>query len=325
MNQSYSRLNRDESLNKTITQGSTVRTIKPVPNTKENNNDIRGIGNYKVLSKEESLHLFQRYRHGEKDLREYLFHVNEGLVLSIARKNKNKHPDIEFDDLVQEGNEGMLRAIEDFNPDLGYCFSTYAFWWIQKSMLGIIRKKKSGPFKIPTYVNQFNSRYVELEDKYLQRYNRTPSVEEVVKELNVTRETVIRHKVYYKRATTMTLDIDTINEDVGLSNPFYDDRSAIPSTNEMIIEDLNYEIWLIFDEVLNPKQKIVLNLCFGLLDGKVYLHKEIAKALMITTERVSQIKDEAIKKLKKCEYKNEIFNLLNEKLKVMAELNMTRN
>ncbi|GAB6620986.1 hypothetical protein bcgnr5391_47810 [Bacillus cereus] len=189
-------------------------------------------------------------------------------------------------------------------------------------MLGIIRKKKSGPFKIPTHVNQFNLKYVELEDKYLQSYNRTPSVEEVVKELNVTRETVIRHKVYYKRATTMTLDIDTINEDVGISTPFFDDRSAIPSTNEMIIEDLNYEIWLIFDEVLNPKQKMVLNLCFGLLDGKVYLHKEIAKALMITTERVSQIKDEAIKKLKKCHHKSEIFNLLHEKMKVMNELNM---
>lgn len=171
-------------------------------------------------------------------------------------------------------------------------------------------------------MNQFNLKYVELEDKYLQRYNRTPSVEEVVKELNVTRETVIRHKVYYKRATTMTLDIDTINENVGISNPFFDDKSAIPSTNEMIIEDLNYEIWLIFDEVLNPKQKMVLNLCFGLLDGKLYLHKEIAKALMITTERVSQIKDEAIKKLKKCQYKNEIFNLLHEKMKVMDELNM---
>ncbi|TKH38290.1 sigma-70 family RNA polymerase sigma factor [Bacillus cereus] len=322
MKQSYSRLNRDESLNKTITQGSAAINIKPIPNTEENNYNIRGIGNYKVLSKEESLYLFKRYKHGEKDLRDYLFHVNEGLVLSVARNYKNKHPDIEFDDLVQEGNEGMLRAMEDFNPDLGYCFSTYAFWWIQKSMLGIIRKKKSGPFKIPTHVNQFNLKYVELEDKYLQRYNRTPSVEEVVKELNVTRETVIRHKVYYKRATTMTLDIDTINEDVGISNPFFDDRSAIPSTNEMIIEDLNYEIWLIFDEVLNPKQKMVLNLCFGLLDGKVYLHKEIAKALMITTERVSQIKDEAIKKLKKCQYKNEIFNLLHEKMKVMDELNM---
>lgn len=141
MNHSYSRLNRDESLNKTITQGSTARTIKPVPNIEENNIDTRGIGNYKVLSKEESLHLFKRYKHGERELRDYLFHVNEGLVLSIARTNKNKHPDIDFDDLVQEGNEGMLRAMEDFNPDLGYCFSTYAFWWIQKSMLGIIRKK----------------------------------------------------------------------------------------------------------------------------------------------------------------------------------------
>jgi len=171
-------------------------------------------------------------------------------------------------------------------------------------------------------VNQFNLRYVELEDKYLQMYNRTPSVEEVAKELNVTSETVIKYNVYYKRATTMTLDVDTINEDIGILNPFYDDSSTIPSTNEMVIEDLNYEIWLIFDEVLNPKQKMVLNLCFGLLDGKVYLHKEIAKALMITTERVSQIKDEAIKKLKKGDYKDEIFNLLHEKLKVMDEVNM---
>lgn len=120
-------------------------------------------------------------------------------------------------------------------------------------------------------------------------------MEEVVKELDVTSEIVIRHNVYYKRATTMTLDIDTINEDIGISNSSHDDKSAIPSINEMVIEDLNYEIWLIFDEVLNPKQKMVLNLCFGLLDGKVYLHKEIAKALMITTERVSQIKEEAIK------------------------------
>lgn len=58
----------------------------------------------------------------ERELRDYLFHVNEGLVLSIARTNKNKHPDIDFDDLVQEGNEGMLRAMEDFNPDLGIVF-----------------------------------------------------------------------------------------------------------------------------------------------------------------------------------------------------------
>ncbi|EJV56583.1 hypothetical protein BWGOE4_30700 [Bacillus mycoides] len=322
MNQSYSSLNRDESLTRTITLGSTARIIVPMVKPEDNNFEIKEIGNYKVLSKQDSLNLFRRYKHGEKDLREYLFHVNIGLVLSIARKYKNKHPEIEFDDLVQEGNEGMLRAIEDFNPDLGYCFSTYAYWWIKKSMLGFIRKKKSGPFKIPNYVNQFNVKYVEIEDKYLQMHNRTPTVEEVVKELDVTREMVVRHDVYYKRVTTMTLDIDTINEDIGILNPFYDDSSAIPSTNEMIIEDLNYEIWLIFDEVLNPKQKIVLNLCFGLLDSKVYLHKEIAKALMITTERVSQLKDEAINRLKKCDYKDEIFNLLHEKLKIMDELNL---
>ncbi|MEH6935424.1 sigma-70 family RNA polymerase sigma factor [Bacillus sp. JJ783] len=322
MNQSYSSLNRDESLTRTITLGSTARIIVPMVKPEDNNFEIKEIGNYKVLSKQDSLKLFRRYKHGEKDLREYLFHVNIGLVLSIARKYKNKHPEIEFDDLVQEGNEGMLRAIEDFNPDLGYCFSTYAYWWIKKSMLGFIRKKKSGPFKIPNYVNQFNVKYVEIEDKYLQMHNRTPTVEEVVKELDVTREMVVRHDVYYKRVTTMTLDIDTINEDIGILNPFYDDSSAIPSTNEMIIEDLNYEIWLIFDEVLNPKQKIVLNLCFGLLDSKVYLHKEIAKALMITTERVSQLKDEAINRLKKCDYKDEIFNLLHEKLKIMDELNL---
>lgn len=322
MNQSYSSLNRDESLTRTITLGSTARIIVPMVKPEDNNFEIKEIGNYKVLSKQDSLNLFRRYKHGEKDLREYLFHVNIGLVLSIARKYKNKHPEIEFDDLVQEGNEGMLRAIEDFNPDLGYCFSTYAYWWIKKSMLGFIRKKKSGPFKIPNYVNQFNVKYVEIEDKYLQMHNRTPTVEEVVKELDVTREMVVRHDVYYKRVTTMTLDIDTINEDIGILNPFYDDSSAIPSTNEMIMEDLNYEIWLIFDEVLNPKQKIVLNLCFGLLDSKVYLHKEIAKALMITTERVSQLKDEAINRLKKCDYKDEIFNLLHEKLKIMDELNL---
>lgn len=171
-------------------------------------------------------------------------------------------------------------------------------------------------------MNQFNVKYVEIEDKYLQMHNRIPTVEEVVKELDVTREKVVRHNVYYNRVTTMTLDIDTINEDIGILNSFCNDNSAIPSTNEMIMEDLNYEIWIIFDEVLNPKQKMVLNLCFGLLDGKIHLHKEIAKALMITTERVSQLKDEAINRLKKCDYKDEIFNLLHEKLKVMDELNM---
>lgn len=114
MNHSYSSLNRDESLDKTITQSSTARSIKPMANLEENTFEIKEIGNYKVLSKQESLKLFQRYKHGEKDLRDYLFHVNVGLVLSIARKYKNKHPDIEFDDLVQEGNEGMLRAMEDF-------------------------------------------------------------------------------------------------------------------------------------------------------------------------------------------------------------------
>ncbi len=84
-------------------------------------------------------------------------------------------------------------------------------------------------------MNQFNLKYVELEDKYLQMYNRPPSVEEVVKELDVTSEIVIRHNVYYKRATTMTLDIDTINEDIGISNSSHDDKSAIPSINEMVI------------------------------------------------------------------------------------------
>lgn len=86
------------------------------------------------------MHLFKRYKHGEKDLRDYLFHVNEGLVLSIARNYKNKHPDIEFDDLVQEGNEGMLRAMEDFNPHLDIVFP-HTLSVDTKSMLGIIRKK----------------------------------------------------------------------------------------------------------------------------------------------------------------------------------------
>lgn len=140
MNQSYSRINRDESLNKTITQGTAAVTIKPMPNTEENNNNIRGLEITRYCQKKKVYICLSDIKMEKKDLRDYLFHVNEGLVLSIARNFKNKHPDIEFDDLVQEGNEGMLRAMEDFNPDLGYCFSTYAFGGY-KSMVGIIRKK----------------------------------------------------------------------------------------------------------------------------------------------------------------------------------------
>ncbi|MGG2134603.1 sigma-70 family RNA polymerase sigma factor [Bacillus sp. S2(2024)] len=320
MKQSYTALKRRESLNELSIHGSTVKTIEEYDIINEKTKgEYSEIGDYKILSKKESLDLFRRYRYGETELRDYLFIKNEGLVKNIANRYKNNHPEVEYFDLVQEGNEGMLRAIEDFNPDLGYCFSTYAYWWIKNNILAYIYKRKASLFKIPYYVNSFNMRYIELEERFLQEHNRPPTIEETARILEVSKEMVIRYKIYYEQVTTIGLD-SVVNAETKRFEISEED-SMFPTTNEILLEEINYEIWVIFSNVLNPKQRMVLNLCFGLIEEKIYLHKDIAKALMITTERVSQIKDEAIKRLKKCEYKDEIFKLLHEKLRIMNDLN----
>ncbi|MEY8350614.1 sigma-70 family RNA polymerase sigma factor [Bacillus cereus] len=318
MKSSYTVMNREDSLNQTVAYKSATKN--PKFDLSSDNQYYLEIGRYKTLSREESIELFRRYKNGEYNLKEELFNYNAKLVSRIAVIYKHKNPDIEYLELIQEGNIGMLRAIEDYNPELGYSFSTYADWWIKSEIIRFIFKKRSGIFKLPNSVINYNNRYMEIEEEFLTTKNRLPSVEEVANILNEPIENVIRHNNIYRNQIAISLDTSKHDEAQTLHGCLGANDSTFNNLNEVLLEELDYEIWKIFNKVLNPRQKIVLNYAFGIEDGRMYHYKEIAKVLNRSTERISQLKNEAIDALRNCKYKDKIFTLLNEKIELMGNV-----
>ena len=253
---------------------------------------LREIGRTHLLSLEEEIRLAKRIERGDNEAKAVLTKANLRLVVSIAKRYTLRG--MSFPDLIQEGNIGLIRAVEKFDYRKGYKFSTYATWWIRQAITRAIADQ-GRTIRIPVHMVETINRLVKTSGQLLQDLGREPTLDELGKELDLPIERVSE----IIRIAPEPLSLETPigeEEDSHLADFLQDDESTSPTdaaTYLMLREKIEEAL-----DQLTPRERDVLKMRFGLDDGYPHTLEEVGKHFQVTRERIRQIEAKALKKLR---------------------------
>jgi RNA polymerase primary sigma factor len=257
---------------------------------------LREIGKIPLLNSEEELALAKRVVAGEKRAKDKMAEANMRLVVSIAKRYSGRG--LDFLDLIQEGNTGLLRAVEKFDPDKGFKFSTYATWWIRQAITRAIADQ-ARTIRIPVHMVETINKLLRTQRRMTQELNREPTIEELAKELEMEPDKV-EYVIKIKQDIT-SLDAgvgrDGEDEDSVLGDFIEDEDGATPeesATSQLLKE----QVQSILSTLSDREQKIV-KMRFGLENGKSHTLEEVGQEFAVTRERIRQIEAKALAKLRK--------------------------
>ena len=254
---------------------------------------LREINETALLSAEEEKELANRIENGDSNARDRMVRANLRLVVNIARAYTNKGLPIQ--DLIEEGNLGLLRAVEGFDPDMNTRFSTYASYWIKQSIKrALINTAKT--IRIPAYMVELLSKWRRATAKLDGELGRTPTQEEVAKELGLPKKklSIVKTAIHLYNMTPQTDDDDGGWQ---MSDMVADERAKGPE-DELLDTDNLKHVYRMLD-TMDPREATILRMRFGLDDAEPRTLKEIGESLGLTRERVRQIESEALKRLAK--------------------------
>lgn len=257
---------------------------------------LREIGKIPLLSAEEELALAQRVVAGEKRAKDKMAEANMRLVVSIAKRYSGRG--LDFLDLIQEGHTGLLRAVEKFDPDKGFKFSTYATWWIRQAITRAIADQ-ARTIRIPVHMVETINKLLRTQRRMTQELNREPSTEELAKELEMEPE-----KVEY--VMKIKQDISSLDAGVGrdgddedsVLGDFIEDEDSITPEESAASQLLKEQVQAVLSTLSDREQKIV-RMRFGLDGGKSHTLEEVGQEFAVTRERIRQIEAKALTKLRK--------------------------
>lgn len=253
---------------------------------------LKEIGKIPLLTPEEEIELAKRIEQGDEEAKKRLAEANLRLVVSIAKRYVGRG--MLFLDLIQEGNLGLLKAVEKFDYRKGYKFSTYATWWIRQAITRAIADQ-ARTIRIPVHMVETINKLVRVSRQLLQEKGREPTPEEIAKEMNMPVEKV--REILKIAQEPVSLETPIGEEEDSHLGDFIPDDDALAPSEAAAYSMLKEQLLEVLDS-LNEREKKVLKLRFGLEDGRARTLEEVGKEFNVTRERIRQIEAKALRKLR---------------------------
>ena len=253
---------------------------------------LKEIGRVPLLSAEEEIELAKRVSEGDKKAKDRLTEANLRLVVSIAKKYSGRG--LHILDLIQEGNTGLIRAVDKFDYTKGNKFSTYATWWIRQAITRAIADQ-ARTIRVPVHMVEVINKATRCNRKLVQELGREPTLEEIAAELNLPIEKII--EANRTAADTLSLDMPVGDEEDTTIGSFVEDDNTpgpVDATSNAMLSEALTEIL----GTLTEREADVLRMRFGMYDGRTHTLEEVGQIFGVTRERIRQIENKAIRKLR---------------------------
>ncbi len=253
---------------------------------------LKEIGKVPLLTASEEVEIARRMAEGDPEAKRQLAEANLRLVVSIAKRYVGRG--MLFLDLIQEGNLGLIKAVEKFDYRKGYKFSTYATWWIRQAITRAIADQ-ARTIRIPVHMVETINKLIRVNRQLVQEYGRDPRPDEIAREMGVSEEKV--REIIKIAQEPVSLETPIGEEDDSHLGDFIEDQDA-PAPAEAVAVTLLKEQLMDVLNSLTPREAKVLRLRYGLDDGKARTLEEVGKEFNVTRERIRQIEAKALRKLR---------------------------
>lgn len=260
---------------------------------------IKEAGKAPLLTAEEEIYYARRMREGDAFAKDKLICSNLRLVVSVAKKYVGLG--LEFADLIQEGSIGLIKAVEKFDPDLGFRFSTYATWWIRQGITRAIADT-GRTIRIPVHMQENFNKLKKVTNKLKQELGREPYIEEVAERAELSEKETMEILSYIQEAVSLDTPVGE-EGDITIGDKIQE--TALGPEALAVQIEMQKDVYSIL-EVLNEREKMVILSRFGILDDKPKTLEFVGQKLGVTRERVRQIEAKAMRKLKRAGYREKL-------------------